>query len=142
MNDPASDPSAPFDRIRIKDLALRCIVGINPEERIHKQDVSIQLTLFVDLSLAARSDAIGDTVDYKVLKKRIVEAVEGSSFFLVERLAGMIAGLCLEDPRVRAVEVEVEKPGALRFARTVSVTILRHRESEALARAPTREPQA
>lgn len=131
MHGQASRDPVACDRIRIKDLDLRCIVGVNPEERTERQDVSIQLTLYVDLTRASRTDEIGDTVDYKVLKKRIVEAVEASSFFLVERLAGMVAELCLDDPRVRAVEVEVEKPGALRLARTVGVTIFRRREGAA-----------
>ena len=111
------------DEVRIKDLSLRCVVGVFPEERRKKQDVVIQVRLETDLDLASRSDDLKDTVDYKGVKKRIVAMVEASSFFLIERLAGRVAEICLDDPKVRAVEVEVEKPGALRFARTVSVVV-------------------
>jgi FolB domain-containing protein len=113
------------DEIRIKDLRLRCIVGVYPEERREKQDVVIQVRMETDLGAASRSDALADTVDYKAIKKRIVSMVEASSYQLIERLAGRVAELCQEDPRVKAVEVEVEKPAALRFARTVSVVIRR-----------------
>ena len=113
------------DEIRIKDLALRCIVGTYPEERREKQDVVIQVRMQADLSAASRSDELADTVDYKAIKKRIVAAVEASSCKLIERLAGRVADICLEDSRVRSVEVEVEKPGALRFARAVSVVVRR-----------------
>jgi len=119
------------DEIRIQDLNLRCIVGVYPEERGRKQDVVIQVRLEADLGPASVSDKLEDTVDYKAIKKRIVSEVEGSAFQLIERLAGRVAEICLEAPGVRAVEVEVGKPGALRFARTVSVVLRRRREGGA-----------
>lgn len=122
-------PAGSLDRIRIKDLLLRCIVGINPDERANKQDVVIDLTLFADLANACRSDDIDDTVNYKTIKNRVIELVESSSFFLVEKLAEEIAQACLASPRVQAVAVAVDKPGALRFARSVGVEIFRSRQS-------------
>jgi len=120
-----------LDEIQIRDLHLRCIVGINPEEREKKQDVVINITLYVDLRAAGRSDAIEDTVDYKAIKLRAVQEVEASSFLLVERLAEHVACICLADPKVARSRVLVEKPGALRFARTVGVEIVRDREDNA-----------
>jgi FolB domain-containing protein len=104
---------------------LRCILGIRDEERREKSDVVISITLHTDLGDACRSDRIEDTVDYKTVKKRVMAVVEASSYFLVERLAERIAEVCLENPAVARVEVTVEKPGALRFARTVGVEIVR-----------------
>ncbi len=123
--DPTS--SAP-DRVFIRDLAIRCIVGVDAEERREKQDVLIQITMHTDLRQAGRTDALEDTVDYRALKKRIIRLVEESQFYLVEALAQSIADECLRDSRVEQVEVAVEKPGALRFARTVGVEIVRRRE--------------
>ncbi len=120
----------PPDKIHVQDLLLRCILGVNPEERVKKQDVVLNLTLWADLSLPARTDRIEDTLDYKKLKKRVVDLVEGSSFLLVEALAGAVADLCLEPPRVRAVRVRVDKPGALRFAKSVAVEIFREKRGE------------
>jgi FolB domain-containing protein len=117
----------PQDRIHIRDLFLRCIVGINPDERIKQQDVIINIVLGVDLSVPCRSDRIEDTIDYKALKKRTVTLVEESSFYLIERLAAAIADLCLEDPRVLEAAVTVDKPGALRFAKSVAVEVVRRR---------------
>jgi FolB domain-containing protein len=115
------------DKIFIKDLLLRCIVGIKPDEREKKQDVLIHLNLYGDLRQAGISDNIEDTIDYATLKKKVIELVEGSSFYLVEKLAESIAELCLKDSKVRKVDVEIEKPGALRFARTVGIAITRER---------------
>lgn len=117
-----------LDRIHIKDLLLRCIVGINPDERQNKQDVVINLTLFADLAKACTSDDIDDTVNYKTIKNRVVDLVESSSYFLVEKLAEEIARACLAGPHVQAVAVAVDKPGALRFARSVGVEIFRSRQ--------------
>ncbi len=115
------------DRIYIEELLCRCIVGINPEEREKKQDVIISVTLDVDLRAASASDSIDDTVDYKGIKTRIIEAVENSSDFLIERLAQRIADICLADTRVERARVRVDKPGALRFAKTVAVELDRKR---------------
>ena len=116
-----------MDKIHIRDLQVRCVVGIYPEERTAKQDVIINVTLHADYRAACLSDRIEDTVDYKQVKKRIVEMAEASDFFLVERLAESIASLCLQDPRVSQADVTVDKPGALRFARSVAVEISRTR---------------
>jgi D-erythro-7,8-dihydroneopterin triphosphate epimerase len=119
-------PSAP-DRIFIRDLTIRCIVGIEEHERREKQDVLVHLTMHTDLRRAGRTDALEDTVDYRALKKRILHLAEESRFRLVEALAQSIADECLRDQRVERVEVVVEKPGALRFARSAGVAIVRSR---------------
>lgn len=116
-----------LDKIHIRDLRARCIIGIFPEEREKLQELVINITLFADLSEACRSDAIEDTIDYKSLKKSVLALVEASEYFLIEALAGRIAGLCLESPKVARVAVAVDKPGALRFARSVAVKIERER---------------
>jgi FolB domain-containing protein len=116
-----------MDRILIKDLMLRCILGLSGEERREKQDVLINLVLWTDLKRAAASDSIDDTVDYAALKKRIITLVEGSQFHLAETLADRIATLCLEQAAVQQVQVTVEKPTALRFAHSVGVEIIRTR---------------
>lgn len=118
-----ADPT--LDRIQIRDLLARCIIGIYEDERKNKQDVIFNITLHADLTTAGDSDRIEDTINYKELKKRILTMVEASQFFLIERLASRVAAICLEDPRIRRVEVTVDKPGALRFARSVAVTIVR-----------------
>lgn len=116
---------ATLDRIHIRDLLARCIVGIYPEERENLQEVHLNITMYADLRAAGTSDDINDTVNYKDIKKRLLTMVEHSNFFLIERMAEESARICLEDPRVRRVDVTVDKPGALRFARSVAVEITR-----------------
>jgi D-erythro-7,8-dihydroneopterin triphosphate epimerase len=116
------------DQIQIKDLLLRTIIGVNEEERRDQQDVLINMILHVDTRPAGESDDIDQAVNYRTLTKRVIRLVETSQFYLVEKLAAEIAAICLDDPRVERVRVTVEKPGALRFARSVGVTIERGRE--------------
>ena len=119
-----------WDKIHIRDLRTRCILGIFPEEREKAQEVVLNITLFADLRAAGQSDDISDTVDYKDVKMRVLELVEDSSFFLVERLAQAVASTCLDTPSVEAVTVTLDKPGALRFAQSVAVEITREKTNE------------
>ena len=114
-------------KIIIKNLKLRCIIGINPDERKHKQEVVINMAIWADFSKAAKTDDIADTVNYRTLNKRVIRLVEGSRFNLLERLAGKIADECLECDAVEKVKVRVEKPGALRSAESVGVEITKGR---------------
>jgi D-erythro-7,8-dihydroneopterin triphosphate epimerase len=116
-----------MDRIFIRDLALRCIIGIYPEERREKQDIVINVAMECDLRKAGRSDELEDTVDYKNIKKAILKLVEKSQFQLIESLAENIADLALADEKVQQVSVTIDKPGALRFAKSSAVEITRSR---------------
>ena len=118
-----------MDRILIQGLLLRGIVGINPEERANRQDILIDITMGVDTRAAAASDDIADAVNYRSVAKKVIAHVEGGEPMLVERLAAEIADLCMRfDERIDEVEVEVHKPGALRFAESVGIVIHRTRE--------------
>lgn len=124
-----SETEFDMDKIFIRDLALRCIIGIYPEERREKQDIVINLEMQCDLRKAGRSDDLNDTVDYKQIKKAVLELVEGSKFQLIEALAEHIADLALADEKVQGVVVTIDKPGALRFAKSSAVSIVRSRVS-------------
>ena len=117
-----------MDRILIRDLLLRCIIGVNESERREKQDVIINIALQADLRQAGKNDSFEDTVDYRAIKRKVLAAAESSQFHLVEALAERVAEACLEDPRVEQAQVTVEKPSALRFARSVGVEVTRRRE--------------
>lgn len=116
-----------LDKIHIRDLMLRCIIGLNDWEREKKQDVLINITLYANLTTACQSDRIEDTVDYKTIKQKVVDMVESSSYMLVEYLAQHVADICLENPKVQRVKVMIDKTGALRFARSAGVEIIRER---------------
>lgn len=117
-----------MDQIIIRDLIARGILGVNNWEREKPQDILINIILFADLSIAGRSDALEDTVNYRLVTKKVQLHAETAGRFTVEALAADLARICLEEPKVQKVRVRVEKPGAVRFTRAVGVEIERQRE--------------
>ncbi|HCE17048.1 MAG TPA: dihydroneopterin aldolase [Anaerolinea thermolimosa] len=120
-----------MDKIFIRDLVARGIIGVNDSEREKSQEILINITLLVDLRAAGESDCLDDSVSYRTIAKRALAHAESAARFTVEALAADLAKLCLEDPRVQRVIVRVEKPGAVRFSRSVGVEIERTREDYA-----------
>ena len=113
--------------VQIKNLLVRCIVGINDWEREKRQDIIINISLSYDGTEAVSSDKIEDAYNYRTLSKRVVTEVEKSNFFLIEKLSDYIMQIIMEDSRVQVAKVKVEKPHALRYSESVSVTIEEHR---------------
>ena len=101
-----------MDRIEIRGLRVRGRHGVFEEEKRHGQPFVVDVTLERDLTSAAATDALGETVDYGTLSQQIADAVSNTRFDLIEALAGHIADLALTDPSVEAVEVRVAKPEA------------------------------
>lgn len=118
-----------MDQVFITDLVARGIIGINDWERVNKQEMLINIVMFADLHAAGESDAISDCVDYRKVAKKVLAHAESAQRLTVEALAADIAQLCLEDERVEKVRVRVEKPGAVRFSRSVGVEIERDRRT-------------
>ena len=117
-----------LDQIFITDLLARGIIGINKGEREKPQEIRINLVLFVDARKAGKSDNLEDSVNYRTIAKRALEHAETAARQTVEALAADLAGLCLEEEGVKKVRVRVEKPGAVRFSRSVGIEIERVRE--------------
>lgn len=124
---------AASDIIFIRDLEIETIIGIFAWERTTNQTVRLNLELGCDIRRAAGSDNIADAVDYKAISKRLIRAVEASEFFLVEALAEHLAGLLLSEFQLPWVRLTVSKPGALRGARDVGLTIERQRDQLPMA---------
>jgi FolB domain-containing protein len=117
-----------MDQVIIKDLLARGVIGITDRERERPQDILINAVLFTDIRKAAESDNIVDCVDYAKLARRLIAHAETAHRQTVEALVSDLARLCLEEPGVQGVRMRVEKPGAVRFSKSVGVEIERFRE--------------
>lgn len=109
--------------IRITDLTLKTIIGIFDWERTRKQKVVINVEIVFNAAKAAKSDNVKDTIDYKTITKKIIKHVEASKYFLIEKMADQVLKIVMEDAKAKAAKVRIDKPGALRFARSVSVEL-------------------
>jgi FolB domain-containing protein len=114
-----------MDNTFIRNLCIRCIIGVNDWERTTPQEILVSVEVFTDTRKAAQSDDIADCIDYDRLSQNIRELAENARRFTVEALAEDIANLCLGGPGARRVNVRVEKPGAVRESASVGVEIER-----------------
>jgi len=116
-----------MDKIYVRDLNVRALIGTYEWEREHKQDLVFNIELSCSLRRAGLSDDLSKTVNYKEVRDRVVELSDNSSYKLIESLAESAAALCLEFEGVESVKITLDKPGALRYSRSVAVEIERSR---------------
>jgi FolB domain-containing protein len=114
-----------MDKVFIKNILARGIIGVNDWERKKPQDIIINIDLYTEPRRASVKDDIAECVDYSVMTKKVIHHAETSQRFTVEALAEDLAQICLEDPRVLKTTVRVEKPGAVRFSQSAGVEIER-----------------
>lgn len=114
-----------MDTVFIEGLVIETVIGIYDWERKIRQPVMLDIEMAFDNRKPAASDAIGDTLDYKAVSKRLIGFVEASSFQLVETLAERCAAIIREEFGVAFVRLKLAKPGAVRGAKAVGVTIER-----------------
>ena len=101
--------------IRIRNLRLRTFIGFNPEERTKQQDIVVKVEIQHTVNAAALQDDVSKALDYKVITKAIIRHVEEGRFLLLE--------ICTRDPAVQRAFSTFDKPHALRFAGSVSLTL-------------------
>lgn len=109
--------------IRIRDLRLRTYIGFNPEERAKKQDVIINIEVRYNMAAAVLDDRVEEALNYKIITKNVIQLVEQGKFLLLERLVGDVLHICSDHPDILFASVTIEKPHALRFADSVSLTL-------------------
>jgi len=116
-----------MDKVFIKDLMVRGVIGISDRERAQPQDIVINVTLYTDITKGGKTDDIEHCVNYRTVAKAIIKHIQDVSRYTVEALAEDIAGICLATKNVFKATVRVEKPGAVRFSQSVGVEIDRER---------------
>ena len=110
-------------RIRIKDLRLRTFIGIKEEEINNRQDVLINVSILYPAERAVAINEIEHALNYRTITKAIISHVESNRFALLERLTQEVLDIVMQHEQVRYAEVEVDKPHALRFSESVSITL-------------------
>lgn len=114
-----------MDIVFIHDLQIDTVIGIYDWERKIRQTISLDIEMATDISKAAKSDDIEDTLSYKTVAKRLIEFIEQSEFELVEALAEKICSIVMDEFSVPWVKLTLHKPGAVRGSKSVGVIIER-----------------
>jgi FolB domain-containing protein len=107
--------SEKLTEIKITNMRVRAILGINDWEREKKQDIIISIKFRYDASLAIADDDVKHAVNYKTITKKVMKFVEESNYFLIETLTDTIFEQINEIEAVEQTCITVEKPHALRF---------------------------
>ena len=120
-----AEPDRLFDRatINIRDLRLRTFIGFNAEERTKKQDVVLNLEISYRTNPAVFRDEVEGALNYKTITKAVIRLVEEGRFLLLEKLVADVLATCSHHPEVIHARVTIDKPHALRFAESVSLTL-------------------
>lgn len=126
---PDTPENSGLGRISLRGISGFGHHGVFDFERERGQRFVVDVVCWLDLSAAAVSDDLDDTLDYGALSAAVVADIESEPLNLIEALAGRIADTCLASPRVHTVEVTVHKPEAPINADVadVAVTLTRSR---------------
>ncbi|PWV74873.1 dihydroneopterin triphosphate 2'-epimerase [Halomonas sp. A11-A] len=114
--------------IRIKNLRLRTHIGIKEEEIQNRQDVVINAVIRYRADKAVAFNHIEQALNYRTITKQVIAHVEGNRFLLLERMTREVLDLVMAHEQVLTAQVEIDKPHALRFADSVSITLSATRE--------------
>ena len=109
--------------INITNLRLRTYIGFNEEEKQKQQDIIINAEIHYPANNMCLRDDIDNALNYKVICKNIIHHVENGRFLLLEKLTSDVLGLCADNSLVSFAKVTIDKPHALRFADSVSLTL-------------------
>lgn len=121
--EPRGAPLVTSATIRVHDLRLRTFIGFNDDERRKQQDVVINLQVTHRVHPGVLDDEVQHALNYKVITKAVIEHVENGRFLLLEKLAADVLNICCASDAVTHASVTIDKPHALRFADSVSITL-------------------
>ncbi|MGH1372076.1 MAG: dihydroneopterin triphosphate 2'-epimerase [Cellvibrionaceae bacterium] len=113
--------------INIANLRLRTYIGFNPEEIAKQQDVVINASVWHRADQASLSDDENHALNYKIITKALIDHVENGRFRLLEKLCRDLLDIIMSDHQVRRATIRIDKPHALRFADSVSVSLSANR---------------
>ena len=114
-----------MDIVEINSLRVRSEVGFSPHELGKQQELNITIHLRTSIKKAGETDHVEDTINYRTITKDVLFHVENKKYNLIEAVATDVARICVVRHGVPSVKVIVEKPNALRFSDSSSVTIER-----------------
>ncbi len=123
------------DRIELRGLRVRGHHGVFEHERRDGQEFVVDVTVWMDLTAAAASDDLADTIHYGELAESVAAIVGGEPCDLIETVSARVADMVMTDARAVAVEVTLHKPQApipLEFA-DVAVVARRSRRRPGVA---------
>ena len=114
-----------MDKIYIEGLEVFSLIGVYDWERLAPQRLVVDLVLYSDLSVAASSDKVADTINYAEVAQCLDSLAGSSQFELIEALAGAMIQAIFKQFAVQKVCLKLSKPDILPNAQNVAVEMTR-----------------
>ena len=127
-----ADAAKEVRHVFIRDLILTCLIGVHKHERKKPQRIRVNLDLAVTEQSVISTDRLADVVCYEDVADGIRSIVNNGHVNLVETLAEKIASKCLEDRRIKATRVRIEKLDVFKDAASAGVEIERFSSLESI----------
>ena len=114
-----------MDIIFIKNLTMKAIIGILPNERIEEQPISISVDIYLNTQRASKSGLLTDTIDYALIAKKLISLIKKQKYYLIEKAAEDCASMILDYSLVQKVCIRLSKPTAIESAENAGICIIR-----------------
>ena len=109
--------------LHLRGITFDAILGCHPSERTTTRPLVVDLSVQLDITAAAQSDSLPDTVNTETLETLVIQTAREGKYNLIETLAHTLATRILSLPLVRSVHLTVEKPASLPHTRSTAITL-------------------
>jgi len=117
----------PLAAIQITNLRTRALIGTRKEERARRQEIFLNIRISYNAKKAVLSDSLPHALDYDRVAQKVLRLTRTSRFHLLETLGAALMNAIMEDKKIIEAWIRIDKPGALRYAGSVSVEMIKKR---------------
>ena len=112
----------------IKDFVIEEIIGIHEHEKIKKQKIKFNIVLDINQNSLPDEKDIKSIVDYEKITNKLESLTKSKKYNFLESLAEDSFKEIFEDKRINSVTIKIEKPEAIKNAKSVGVEIFKTRK--------------
>ena len=113
--------------VLIKDFLINEIIGIHEHEKINKQKIIFNIVIDVNQNTLPNENNISSIVDYEKITNKLENLAKNKNYNFLESLAEDSFKEIFEDKRINSVKIKIEKPEAIKNAKSVGVEIFKSR---------------
>ena len=125
---PKKDKSTIKRTVFIKDFIIEEIIGIHEHEKIKKQKIKFNIVLDINQSSIPNEKDIKSIVDYEKITIKLENLTKNKKYNFLESLAEDSFKEIFEDKRINSVTIKIEKPEAIKSAKSVGVEVFKTRK--------------
>ena len=125
---PKKDKSTIRRTVFIKNFIIQEIIGFHQHEKIKKQKIKFNIVLYVDQSVIPNEKDIKSIVDYEKITNKLENLTSNKKYNFLESLAEDSFKEVFEDKRINSATIKIEKPEAIKNAKSVGIEVFKTRK--------------